>query len=326
MHDLDIRLERLAAEATRDAVPPEPEAIARRGRRRRRRQLAGSALLVAVVAAGLILPARLAGRPAGDTAVPAATQPPAVDVAGADTLGGYWFGKTDASVYLADGVTPEQRDAVRRRILALDVLDQLFYESRTAAAARLRELYKAKTKGLEWADPAVVPDSFRVRLDAPEHFEQLRRALCPKAPSKGQKHGPCMDGVDVLIQDKAILGPVLVPKPWRTVSDVSVFLPRGTTAAQREAVRSRLEAIDGVAEVTYETPEQAYRRLPEKLRRDGRDPAKVVPLFSPGSVPGAFHVTLDKPARTEAFHRALCGSRTTGTCAGGLVVLEHSRR
>ena len=52
----------------------------------------------------------------------------------------------------------------------------------------------------------------------------------------------------------------------------------------------------------------------------------MTPLFSPGSVPGAFHVTLDGPARVRAFHLALCGSRTTGACAGGLVVLEHPRR
>ena len=82
MHDLDTRLERLAAEATRDAVPPEPAAIARRGRRRRRRQLAGSALvLAAVVAAGVVLPSRLAGR-SGEDPLPAAAPP--IDVRDAD--------------------------------------------------------------------------------------------------------------------------------------------------------------------------------------------------------------------------------------------------
>ena len=50
------------------------------------------------------------------------------------------------------------------------------------------------------------------------------------------------------------------------------------------------------------------------------------PLLSPGSVPGAFHVVLDGPARVQAFHLALCGSRKTGDCAGGLVVFEHPRK
>ena len=105
-----------------------------------------------------------------------------------------------------------------------------------------------------------------------------------------------------------------------------MFLSRGTSAAEREAVRARLERIDGVAEMTYESPEQAYRRLPEKLRRDGRDLGKMTPRYTPESLLGAFHVTLQKPARTAAFQRALCGSRPTGKCAGGLVVLEHPRR
>ena len=127
-------------------------------------------------------------------------------------------------------------------------------------------------------------------------------------------------------EDKAPLQPVLVSKPWTTTTDVTVFLPTGTTDAERDAVRARLERIDGVAEVTYETPGEAYRSLPEKLRKDGLNPAKLTPLFSPKSVPGAFHVVLDRPARAGEFHRALCGSRQTGKCAGGLVVLEHPRR
>src|SRR5918994_4023816 len=111
MHDLDTRLERLAAEATCDAVPPETAAITRRGRRRRRRQLAGSALLVAAVAAAaLVLPARLTGRSPADRPLPA-TAPP-TDVAGAASIGGYWFGKNDACVVLEPGVTPARRAAV----------------------------------------------------------------------------------------------------------------------------------------------------------------------------------------------------------------------
>jgi len=326
MHDLDTRLERLAAEATRDAVPPEPAAIARRGRRRRRRQLAGSALLVAAVAAGaLVLPARLTGRSPADRPLPATA--PGTDLAGATSIAGYWFGKADASVFLEQGVTPARRDAVRRRIEALDVVDRVYYESRADAHARLQELYRNKPGAATVHLPAAaLPDSFRVRLDDPELFPALERALCPKPPDKADGSSGCMDGVATVMAEKRALAPVLLPKEWTTSTDVSVFLPVGAATAEREAVRARLEAIDGVAEVTWESPEQAYRRLPEKLRRDGRDPAKVTPLFTPGSVPGAFHVTLDGPARVREFHLALCGSRKTGDCAGGLVVLEHPRK
>jgi cell division protein FtsX len=301
VHDLDTRLQRLAAEATRDAVAPEVAAIARRGRRRRRRQLAGTAALVAAVA---------------------------TDVTGAASLGGYWFGKADATVFLEQGVTPARREAVRRRIESLDVVDQVFYESRADARARSNELYRTKPGAvLKALEGFAFPESFRVRLIDPDQVPALQRALCPRAPDKASGSSGCMDGVEAVMEQKRALAPVLLPKGWTTSTDVSVFLPaRPTAAAEREAVRVRLAAIDGVAKVTWESPEEAYRRLPEKLRRDGRDPAKVAPLVTPASLLGAFHVTLDAPVRVQEFHLALCGSRKTGECPGGLVVLEHPRK
>jgi cell division protein FtsX len=316
VHDLDTRLERLAAEATRETVPPEVEAIARRGRRRRRRQVAGKAALVAaVVAAGLVLPARLAGRTTGDRPLPATA------------IGGDRFGKTDASVFLEQGVTPAQRDNIRRRIQSLEVVDRVYYESRADAYARARDLYKTRPgvppKALEGL---AFPESFRVRLDDPEQFPALQRALCPGMPVKATGSSGCMDGIEAVMAEKRALAPILLPKAWTTSTDVSVFLPVGATAAERASVRARLEGIDGVAKVTWESPEEAYRRLPEKMRRDGQDPAKEAPLYTPGSMHGAFHVTLDGPARVQEFHLALCGSRKTGACAGGLVVFEHPRK
>jgi cell division protein FtsX len=324
MHDLDTRLERLAAEATRDAVPPEPTTIARRGRRRRRRQLAGSALVVAaVVAAGLVLPARLAGR-SGD--IPAAA--PSTDVRGAVRVGGYWFGKTDATVLLGGGATPAERESVRRRLQALGVVDQVYYESKAEAYARMREKFRTKPEVLRNMTITVsgMADGFRVRLDAPEDYQKLQRALCPRSATR---HGFCLDRVEV-VEDRALLESLLLPEPWATTSwatstDLSVFLPTGATDAGREAVRARLEAVDGVARVTYESPAEAYRRLPERLRRDVADPATPIPRYSPETMPGAFRVALDDPARAEEVHLALCGSRTTGAC-GGLVVWEHPRR
>jgi cell division protein FtsX len=316
MHDLDTRLERLAVAATRDAVPPEPAAIAGRGRRRRRRQLAGSVLVVAaVVAAGVVLPSRLAGR-SGDDAV-TATAPP-TDVRGAAMLVGYWFGKTDASVFLDEHVTPAQRDAVLRRLQSLDVVDAVYFESHEDALARLRVLYRNKPS-LADVDPSALPASFRVRLDAPDQVARLQRALCPR-------DARCMEGVATVLDDRVPVKALLIAKLWAASSDATVYLPAGATGAERKAVRARLAAVDGVARVTHESPEAAYRRLPAKLRRDARDPAKVTPPFSPAMMPAAFHVALDRPARVEEFHRALCGSRRTGACPGGLVVLEHPRR
>jgi cell division protein FtsX len=272
-------------------------------------------VVAAVVAAGLVLPARLAGRTTGDRPLPATA------------IGGDRFGKTDASVFLEQGVTPAQRDNIRRRIQSLEVVDRVYYESRADAYARARDLYKTRPgvppKALEGL---AFPESFRVRLDDPEQFPALQRALCPGMPVKATGSSGCMDGIEAVMAEKRALAPILLPKAWTTSTDVSVFLPVGATAAERASVRARLEGIDGVAKVTWESPEEAYRRLPEKMRRDGQDPAKEAPLYTPGSMHGAFHVTLDGPARVQEFHLALCGSRKTGACAGGLVVFEHPRK
>jgi cell division protein FtsX len=277
--------------------------------------------VVAVVAAGLVLPSRLAGR-SGPDPVPAAAPP--IDVRGAAMLGGYWFGKTDASVLLGGDTTPAEREAVRRRLQALDVVDRVFYESKAEAYARMRERYRTRPEVTRHMTIAGMAESFRVRLDAPEDFPRLQRALCPGPGRSPARRGLCLDRVEV-VEDLALVKTFLLPERWATSSDLSVFLPAGTTDAGREAVRARLEAVGGVARVTYESPAEAYRRLPEWLRRNSRDPAAVL-LFSPEMMLAAFHVALDEPARAGEVHRALCGSRRTGACPGVLVVLEHPRR
>jgi cell division protein FtsX len=319
VNDLDTRLARLADEATRDAVPPELAAVARRGRRRRRRRLAGTAVLVAgVVAAGLVLPARLASRPVADAPAPA------TDVTGAGMLGGYWLGKTDVSVFLEQGLDPARRQAIRQRIEALDVVDAVFYESSQAAYDRFREQFKDNPKMLLKVDPSVLPDSFRVRLDSPEHFKQLFRALCPLPgdPRAAKLEGKlrCVEGVDSVNDTWPAMKELFVAKPWRAASDATVLLLRGADEAQLRTIRARLEAIDGVVRVTYESPGAAYRLLAEKVRKD------LGPRITVRKVPASFRVTLRDPVRVGEFHRALCGSRRTAACGDSVVVLEHPRR
>ncbi|HEX3214315.1 MAG TPA: permease-like cell division protein FtsX [Actinomycetota bacterium] len=185
------------------------------------------------------------------------------------------------------------------------LLGQLF------ALTRFRHLYRDRPGMLQDTDPAALPESFRVRLDSPEHFRRLRLALCPER---------CIDGVQHVIEERALLKPVVAGEPWLARSDVTILLPEGTSAARRDAVRARLEAIDGVKEVAYESPAEAFRRLPERLRR----PSRAAPTIGPGSMLASFHVTLAEPGRVGQFHQAFCGSRRTGDCSHGIVV-EHPR-
>jgi len=224
VHDLDTRLERLAADATRDAVVPEPEAIARRGRRRRRRQLAGSAtlLVVAIVVAGMVLPARRADHRTGH---PAAG--PATDVSEAGMLTGHWFGKADASVFLAQHVDPARRQAIHDRIQALDVVDAVFFESRQEAYDRAKVLYRNRPELLANVGPQAMPESFRVRLDNPGHFKQLFLALCRPAEGGASGKQRCIRGVDLVSDIQAAVKPLLIGKGWLARSDLTVILPGG---------------------------------------------------------------------------------------------------
>jgi cell division protein FtsX len=318
VNDLDTRLERLAAAATRDAVPPELAAVTRRGRRRRRRQLAGSAALVAaVVAAGLVLPARLRPGPApGDDTVTA----PATDVTGAGMLGGYWFGKADASVHLWDGVDPARREAIRARLQALEVVDRVWFESEREASDRARVLYRNKPEALRKLDPATMGASFRVRLDDPAHFERLYRALCRPGAEKTVGQG-CIDGVRAVTDANGELKPVLIARSWLDRSDVTIFLPEGTTVSQRTALLTRVRAIDVVTSAVYVSPDETFRQLPEKWRRA----LGALPVIGPDAVPASLRVTVEEPARSGEVQDALCDNRRTGACPGGLVVMLHPR-
>ena len=69
------------------------------------------------------------------------------------------------------------------------MVDQVFYESSQEAYARVQELYRTRPEMLKDIDPAAMPESFRVRLDAPAHFQQLFLALCPGQDASRQCSG-----------------------------------------------------------------------------------------------------------------------------------------
>jgi cell division protein FtsX len=312
--DLDARLQRLAATAVRDATAPDLDAVARRGRRGRRRRLAGSALLVAVAAAGVLLPVRLAGRsdPPPDGGVV-----PATDTGGATGYGGHWFGKIDVSVFLADAIEPERRQAILQRIRSAGVADRIYYESTAEAYARFRAQFQHHPELLAGVSPAVMPESFRVLLRDPGHAATLQRALCPDHDAKGAPR--CIDGIDSVVDERAVVEPALVGTFWPRTTDVTVFLFDGTSAARRQAIHARLAADGRARQVAYESPEEAMRRLRERF------PAERLRL-TPGPPPASFRVALRDPGEAAAFVEAFCSGRRTGDCADGVaMVVAHPR-
>ena len=332
MNDLDTRLERLAAEATRDAVAPEPEAIARRGRRRRRRQLAGSAVVVAaVVAAGLVLPARLAGRPGP---VPAAA--PATDVSDAARLGGYWFGKTDASVYLRLQVTPgPSATPSAGGSSPWTWSTEVYYESQGGRVPPAAGPVPQQARGRRrHRQDGCVPASFRVRLHRPRALRRAaelraltRRGSAATSPDRrAQRRRPCMDGVDTVLHDRASVEALLVPKPSATSSDVS----RPASRRRRRRGPGGPGPAGGDRRGRQGDLRDVRARRTAGCRRSsaattGTRPA-VTPLVHARGRPGRLprHPRPARPGRASSTGRsAAAAAPATG---GGLVVLEHPRR
>ena len=81
-----------------------------------------------------------------------------------------------------------------------------------------------------------------------------------------------------------------------------------------------MAAAELQVEAVYETPAQAFRRLPAKWRKPGNG---VVPPLGPEAMHGSFRVTLDDHVRVGHLYQALCGGRKTGACPFGLVLLDN---
>jgi len=79
--------------------------------------------------------------------------------------------------------------------------------------------------------------------------------------------------------------------------EVSIFLRSDVTDAQRQAVDQAIDANALVADKTYETRDEAYKRFQE-LWQDSHDFVKSV---SPNTLPESFRVKLKDPEQYKAF-------------------------
>ncbi|HKE98137.1 MAG TPA: permease-like cell division protein FtsX [Actinomycetes bacterium] len=302
MKDLDERLDRLVSEATRAARTPEPAVILRRGRRLRRRRLAAAGL-AAVALAGLAVQTL---RPFHGGSPRPVTPPPA-DQPAYPRMFGYWFGRADATVYLEERVTPAERAAVRAAIERLPFVDQATYESRAQAYERFLEQFAGEPDVLATESLNTMPESFQVRLDAPELVRDLNHALCPVGRNGRRR---CLGGVDLVSSSTALLAGQLLSPYWLDRADATVILRPDLSGEQRESLRTRLAGVPGVFRVVHESPAEAWRRLGSASRH-----------ITAADLPESFRVTLVDPNGADAFRASFCRTARTGDCADGVVYL-----
>ncbi|MGH2740378.1 MAG: permease-like cell division protein FtsX [Actinomycetota bacterium] len=92
-------------------------------------------------------------------------------------LVGEWAGKVEVSVFLREEASPDEVDALSRKISAFPEVDQVFFESREQAYERFRELFKDSPSLVENVSPSSLPRSFRIKLNDPEDFSVIRARL-----------------------------------------------------------------------------------------------------------------------------------------------------
>ena len=94
-----------------------------------------------------------------------------------NVMKGYWYGKVEVSIFLAQDVTQAQRDQLRSELEAMPDVEEVFYESKPEAYERFKEQFKDTPDIVANTTPDVLPESFRVKLSDPKKFEVVASAF-----------------------------------------------------------------------------------------------------------------------------------------------------
>ena len=104
-----------------------------------------------------------------------------------DRMKGYWYDKIEVSIFLCGNtsiaftctgtVTDEQRAAVETTLKGLTpTVQDIYYESSADAYERFKEQFKGSSI-LANVSPDALPESFRVKIDNPDNFDQVANAV-----------------------------------------------------------------------------------------------------------------------------------------------------
>lgn len=118
--------------------------------------------------------------------------------------GGYWSDKIEVSVFLAKGITPQQRQSVGGQIRELPVVERVFYESQRQAYERFKDQFRDSPDMVRNVTASVLPESFRVKLRDPNQFDQVHDLFCSgKTDSRGKEI--CNAGIDSVVDQRRLV-------------------------------------------------------------------------------------------------------------------------
>jgi cell division transport system permease protein len=118
--------------------------------------------------------------------------------------GGYWSDKIEVSVFLAKGITSQQRGSVGSQIRELPAVERVFYESQQQAYERFKDQFRDSPDMVRNVTPTVLPESFRVKLRDPNQFDQVHDLFCSgRTDSRGKEI--CNAGIDSVVDQRRLV-------------------------------------------------------------------------------------------------------------------------
>jgi cell division transport system permease protein len=84
-----------------------------------------------------------------------------------------YYDKVQVSIFLADGVTDDQRNAIQTQLKASPEVKSYVYESKDEAYKRFKEQFAQQPDLVNNVGPDALPESFRVELVNPERYSVI---------------------------------------------------------------------------------------------------------------------------------------------------------
>src|SRR4051794_14439077 len=92
-----------------------------------------------------------------------------------------YYDKVQVSIFLADNVTDQQRDAIEAQLKKSSEVKDFIYESKDEAYARFKQQFSQQPELVQNTPPDALPESFRVELVNPERYSVIAAEFPDKA-------------------------------------------------------------------------------------------------------------------------------------------------
>lgn len=157
-------------------------------------------------------------------------------------IGSYWGDRVEVSVFLQEGISPQQRSAIEQELRGIDVVQEVYYESKEQAYQRFKEQFKDSPDLVATVDPSALPESFRVKLRDPDKVEIVHDELCSgQVDARGRER--CDPGIDQVIDQKQLVERLFTLINYVRVGFLSLALMLGAAAVVLIAVTVRVAAF-----------------------------------------------------------------------------------